>query len=120
MANPAFGAILAVTIAAAQGAAPSDGQAPLRLTAEPVETGVRLQVIGLSPLACDARYELEVAASAGGNRSVQRGSARLRPGHEVVLATTTLGGTGAAGWSATLRVDSCDGRHFEEVKHGVG
>lgn len=120
MSNLALEAILVLTIAAAPGVAPADRPMPLRLSAEPVDAGIRLQVIGLSPVACEARYELEVAAAGGGNRSVQRGSVKLRPGHKVVLSTTTLGRKGAVGWSATLRVDSCDGRHFEEVKHGEG
>lgn len=116
MSHVILGAIVAMTIAASSAAASSEQpQSPLRLASTPVDGGVRLRIVGLSPIACNASYELEVISQAGGNRSVQRGAAQLQPGDEVVLATATLGGNGAASWSATLRVDSCDGRHFEEV-----
>ena len=118
MANPALGAILAMTAATISGTAWSGEPMPLRLIAEPVGTGVRLQVVGSSPVACEARYELEVAASAGGSRSVQRGSAKLKPGSDIVLATTTLGGNSSDGWSATLSVEACDGSHYKQVKSG--
>ena len=109
----AIGAILAMTMAASSADA---SESPLRLVSGPAPEGVQLRIVGLSPVACGAHYELEVVGQAGSNRSVQRGAAQLLPGKEVVLATTTLGGKGAGGWSATLRVDSCDGRHFEEMQ----
>lgn len=113
MSNAAFGTFLAMTIAAASGHA-----SPIRLEAEPVDAGVRLRVIGLSPVACEASYELEAAGDTGGNRSTQRGTAHLRPGVETVLSTTVLGGEAAGKWSATLRVEDCGGRRYEEVKRG--
>jgi len=113
MSNAAFVTFLAMTFATASGPA-----SPIRLEVEPVDAGVRLRVVGLSPVACEARYELEASGDTGGNRSTQRGSAHLRPGVESVLSTTVLGGEIAGKWSATLRVEDCDGRRFEEVKHG--
>jgi len=89
---------------------------PIRLEAEPFESGIRLRVVGHSEIECAAEYELEVSASAGGNRSVQRGSARLQPGREAVLATTTLGLSD--GWSASLRVVSCDGKRYVQKEGG--
>lgn len=103
---------LAMTVAAVSGAS------PLHLLAEPVDAGVRLTIVGSSRVACDTSYELKVVGAAGGNRSVQRGSARLAPGKQVVIATTTLGNQASEHWSATLSVDSCDGKHYEQVETG--
>ena len=113
MAALPLGILVAMTMASAPGPA-----SPLHLVADPVDSGVRLRVVGSSAVACDASYELEVVGSAGGNRSVQRGSARLAPGKQVVVATTTLGNRASSGWSATLRVDGCDGHRYEQVETG--
>ena len=113
-------AIIAMTISASAGAGGTGSpNSPLRLVADKVATGVRLRVVGLSPVACDAKYELEVSSGSGGNRSVQRGAAKVTPGPEIIFATTTLGGQGAGNWSATLRVDACD-RHYEQTLDGDG
>lgn len=112
MANLPIGLGVAMMIAAVSHIA------PLRLVADQVDAGVRLQVIGSSPVACDASYKLQVVGGAGGNRSVQSGKARLAPGKQVVIATTTLGNRASEQWSATLSVDACDGKRYEQIETG--
>ncbi len=101
-----------VFFAAAMTAAPASEPVPVRLAVEPAGEGVRLTVIGESDVAMTARYSLEVVASEGGNRSVQRGEARLRPGATATLATVTLGHAGR-GWSAMLKVSPEGGAPYE-------
>src|SRR3546814_10776567 len=62
---------------------------PIRLVSEEVGGGVRLKVIGASDEIMAASYALEVTGGRGANRSVQRGTARLRPGAPVTLVTLT-------------------------------
>ena len=99
-------------LAAAMTGAPASEAVPIRLAAEPVGEGVRLSVIGDSDVAMTARYSLEVVASEGGNRSVQRGEAHLQPGRAATLATVTLGQAGR-GWSAILKVSPEGGAPYE-------
>ncbi|PWG01909.1 curli-like amyloid fiber formation chaperone CsgH [Sphingosinicella humi] len=98
--------------AAAMTGAPASEAVPIRLAAEPVGEGVRLTVIGDSDVAMTARYSLEVVASEGGNRSVQRGEAHLQPGRAATLATVTLG-QADRGWSAILKVSPEGGAAYE-------
>ncbi|RIX29332.1 curli-like amyloid fiber formation chaperone CsgH [Sphingomonas edaphi] len=110
MAWAEIGAILAMTTAATQ---------PLRLHVEPVEGGIRLEVIGISPIACTARYELEVTGNAGGNRSSQRGTANLLPDRQVLLASTTIGAGPGSDWNAVLRVQGCGDLNYEEFANSI-
>lgn len=112
------GAILIMTTPPLPAAEPADMHSPIHLRVEPTKAGVQLRVVGSSPVTCLARYELHVIAAMGGNRSVQSGSARLQANREITLVTTGFGGKIDDGWSATLRVEACDGRRYEEVKRG--
>src|SRR3546814_17743265 len=76
--------------------------------------GVRLKVIGASDEIMAASYALEVTEGRGANRSVQRGTARLRPGAPVPLVTLTLGHANA-GWSALLTVSPEDGTPYQQT-----
>lgn len=88
---------------------------PIRLVSEEVGGGVRLKVIGASDEIMAASYTLEVTGGRGANRSVQRGTARLRPGAPVTLVTLTLGNADA-GWSALLKVSPEDGTPYEQTQ----
>ena len=111
--------LAAALFGSSSGAAqPPAGEPPLRLVAELVGTGIRLQVIGNSIAACEAHYELDVTGDSvrGGNRSIQRGTARLSPGVPATLATVTLASVNPDGWSAKLSVHPCGGERYEQVR----
>lgn len=96
-------------------APPDDGgsrPSPIHLAVEQGEHDVLLQVIGLTDTVCNATYALEV--SGGGNRSTQRGNARLKPNMAVTLVRLKLASPGGRGWSAKLSVDSCNGAKYEQ------
>lgn len=88
---------------------------PLQLIAEPTESGVNVVILGDSEVECVVEYELLVQGgkSGNGNRSVQRGRARLLPRQKVVVAKTSLGATASAAWNARLQVKSCKGMSYE-------
>ena len=86
---------------------------PIRLVADQSGDTVRLQLVGESATAVTARYELE-ATSGTGNRSVQRGTATLRPGERSVLVSVGLG-TRGAGWSARLKVSQPEGDYEQSL-----
>jgi hypothetical protein len=93
---------------------------PIRLVVESQGQGVRLQVVGSSDHAVEATYALDVTsdAEAGGNRTVQRGRASLRPGAPVTLMTLTLGNIARGRWIARLRVDPVDAPTYEDIRSG--
>ncbi|WP_129794163.1 curli-like amyloid fiber formation chaperone CsgH [Sphingosinicella sp. CPCC 101087] len=96
---------------------PPPQPAPVRLLVEERGQGVELKVVGESDEPVQAGYALEVTsdAAAGGNRSVQRGQARLVPGVTATLMTLRLGNVSDGGWSARLRVEPVGGAAYEEV-----
>jgi hypothetical protein len=115
--------ILALAAALAAGTPdPAPSGAPVRLIAESVGTGVRLRVVGNSAAACEARYELAVSGDTirGGNRSIQRGTARLQAGVPATLATVSLGSVNPKGWEARLSVEPCDGARYVQVLGNAG
>lgn len=82
----------------------ASGEQPIRLAAEPVPEGVRVQVIGAAGQDIVASFALEV--DGGGNRTVHRGSARLGSNDaQVVLSTVTVGLARGRPWHARLRVE---------------
>ncbi len=109
--------LIAAALASGSGGAGS-AAAPVHLVTEPVANGVRITVVGKSASAVDATYALEVSSNpaAGGNRSTQRGSVRLRPGVPVTMVTLTLGGGQGGGWTARLKVEPKGAPAYEEVK----
>lgn len=92
--------------------------APIRLVVEPQGEGVQLRVVGASDRAIEASYALEVAsdAAAGGNRTIQRGRAELRPGVQVTLMTLTLGNVAQGQWTARLRVEPAGTVPYEDIQ----
>lgn len=93
---------------------------PIRLVVESQGQGVRLQVVGESDQAVEATYALDVTgdAEAGGNRTVQRGRASLRPGAPVTLMTLTLGNIARGRWIARLRVEPVGAPAYEDMRSG--
>ncbi len=114
-----FGATITLALGAVlASAAPTLPQAaPVRLVSEPSGNGVRLRVVGASAAPYSGRFRLTVASEAGGagNRSVQSGTANLRPGTEATLVDLTLGRV-SDGWSAVLEVTSSDGGSYKQVE----
>jgi hypothetical protein len=88
---------------------------PVTLHAADRDGGVELKVIGLSAKPMHARYTLEVRSGSSNNHSVQSGNAVLEPNRQVSLIQLKLGGTGAIGWSARLRVEPAEGEGYEEL-----
>lgn len=117
-----FGSVAPLIIAAAasMGAGPgadAPAAAPISLVAETTAAGVELRVVGRSPVAVAASYTLEVVSGpSSGNKSVQSGSATLRPDQPVVLLTTRLGGVAGSGWRARLLVTGADGASYEMTR----
>lgn len=93
---------------------PGPAERPIVMTAVPSGEAVRIQVIGDAKAETRATYTLEVASNpaAGGNRSVQRGTARLRPGERAKLLDLTLGNVAKGGWTAKLTVDPERGESY--------
>ena len=110
--------VLAMAILAGVGKGPDVTEKPIQLVTESVDNGVRLIVVGDASVPTEASYALEVSSDAagGGNKSVQRGTARLVPGAETRLMTLTLGNIGHGKWSATLSVDPNPGRPYREQR----
>ena len=96
---------IAIALAPATAAPIPPQLRPLRLITESAASGVRMSVLGLSATTCTATYALEVSSGPAGNRSVQRGVARLAAGVPAVVARVSLGG--ATTWSARLAVGPC-------------
>ena len=90
---------------------------PIRLETGPVAGAELLSVIGESPVACSARYRLEVTAGTAGsaNRSVQSGVAQLQPRRRVTLVNLRLAGQGSRQVSAILNVESCGGQAYQQI-----
>lgn len=106
-------ALLTASLVSAEAAGPR----PIRLSAEQSGAGVSIRVIAAAAADCTASYALEVESGSGGNfnRSVQRGTARLKSGGATTLATTRIGTVPGERWVARLHVDSCGGRYQETV-----
>ena len=79
--------ILCILLAAgtSQGA---DDVRPLRLHVEREGNATIVQVVGTAAAPVSASYDLQVTS--GGNRSVQRGVAKLQPGVRTTVATLRL------------------------------
>ena len=103
--------VIAVAIGAA--AQPDKAAQPISLDVERQGDVHVLRVLANSPVACTATYRLEVAAAAGGNRSVNRSTVTIQPSKPQTLATVTLGGSAAP--SARLEVDPYGAASYEQV-----
>ena len=90
---------------------------PVRFETGPVVGVELISVVGESPVACSARYRLEVTAGAAGSasRSVQSGVAQLEPGRRVTLVNLRLAGQGIPKVSAILTVEPCSGKPYQQI-----
>lgn len=100
-------------LASAAGTGGSEGAAPIYLTAEPVEGGMRVQVIGAAAADVEASFLLEVSSPSG--RSQHRGSASLHAGDRATLSTVTVGVPANGAWQARLRVEPVGRDPYEQV-----
>jgi hypothetical protein len=89
------------------------GAAPIYLTSERVDGGIRFQVIGTASTRYDASFLLEVNGS--GNHSRHQGSAILQRGDRVTLSTVTVGVPPNAKWQARLRVEPTGSSPYEQI-----
>jgi hypothetical protein len=98
-----------------------DVTGPLRLEVEQEGNAGIVRLIGDSPVACSASYELEVGNSggAGGNRSIHRGVARLQPGRPTTLVSVKFGTGDQRGWLARLSVQPCSGPDYQQIWHSA-
>jgi len=113
--------LFAAVLAAVVGGAPPGALAPIHLLAEPSGEGVHIRVVGSADSAFDALYTLEVSSDVarGGNSSVQRGRARLRPGEAVTLISLRLGDVVPGRWEARLLVEPAGGEPYREVRNSL-
>jgi hypothetical protein len=94
--------------------APGAGsEQPLRMVAESVSLGIRIQVIGSADANCEASFTLEV--SSDGNHSIHKGTVALEPGHPVTLSTVNVGVPAGRPWRASLKVESRGQQAYEQV-----
>ena len=94
--------------------APSGGH-PIHLEVNQADGQLVIKLVGNSQAAVSARYELEVAGGPAGasNNSVQRGTASLRPGKVVTLATLRVASPKGARWTARLHVAPSSGEPYD-------
>jgi hypothetical protein len=104
----------AIILAAASAAAPPSAR-PLQLQVDDGGSQVIIRLVGESPTAFAASYELEVTGGSSGssNRSMQRGTARLQPGRSVTVATLRLRNSADANWTARLHVTPSVGAAYD-------
>jgi hypothetical protein len=90
---------------------------PLRLEVSEAAGQVIMCVVGESPVAVSASYELEVQGGAGAsrNRSVQRGTAILRPQQPVTVATVKVGSSASEWLAVRLHVSPSSGTAYDLV-----
>ncbi len=87
-----------------------DTARPLTMRVDEDGSATVVNLIGISDYACSVSYDLEV--SQGGNRSIQRGVARLHPGLTTTVATVRLA---PHPLYARLAVKPCGLKEYEET-----
>jgi hypothetical protein len=104
----------AIILAAASAAAPPSAR-PLQLQVDDSGSQVIIRLVGESPTAFAASYELEVTGGSSGssNRSIQRGTARLQAGQSVTVATLRLRNSTQTRWIARLHVTPSAGAAYD-------
>ena len=105
---------MAAMMSSVGGVAEGGAMEPIHVVAEPMAQGIRLQVIGASSGAYEASFSLEVTG--GGNRSLHRGSAKLRGGDPVILSTVTIGNVKPGQWRARLLVEPQGQEPYEQIR----
>jgi hypothetical protein len=106
--------LAAMVLAASLASAPSADR-PLRLDVDQSGGQVIIRLVGSSPTAWSARYDLEVTGGAArsNNHSAQRGTARLQPGQQTIVATVRLANSASALWNARLHVMPATGAPYD-------
>ena len=104
------------TAAALALAAVAGAGEPVRLAVEQGPQHTTFQVVGESPVAVDARYELAIETG-GGNRTRNVGEVSVRPGAAQAFATVRTTG---APWVATLTVTTAGGRYERVLRSPEG
>ena len=108
MANLLIGSIIAALAGLAAGGSPSLPDRPVRLITERTDNGIRVRVVGESPVDVSVHYRLELGGGSG-NRISQGGAATLEGGAEpTTLANIRMSGT------------SVEGRLIVELESGGG
>lgn len=104
-------AALAAIASSLSGAGAADR--PIRLVVEAEGAVAVVRVVAQGHSKCNATYELIVASK--GNRSVNRGTARLPAEDSVTLATVKVGHSADAATTATLKVTPCGKAAYEQA-----
>lgn len=112
-----IGAALAM-VATSAGGGDDHAASPIYLSSQPVEGGMRFQVIGAPASRYEATFVLEVSSS--GNQSRHQGSASLEGGEHATLSSVTVGVSGNSEWRARLRVEPVGAAPYEQVLTSSG
>ena len=104
----------AVIIAATLASTPA-AERPLRLEVDQSGPQLVIRLVGSSPTAWSARYDLDVTggAATSNNHSAQRGTARLQPGQQATIATVRLANSARTNWIARLHVTPSSGEPYD-------
>jgi hypothetical protein len=92
----------------------AESERPVRMVAESVTQGIRIQVVASADANYEASFVLEVASD--GNRSTHKGSVALEPGQPVTLSTVTVGVPAGRPWRASLKVEPRGRESYEQVE----
>jgi hypothetical protein len=105
--------IAAILAAAVSGAA--SAPRPLQLQVSEAGGNLEMSLVGQSASPWSARYELEVTGGPQGtsNHSVQRGTATIKAGGPITVATVRLGNPKGAEWAARLHVTPSTGDAYD-------
>jgi hypothetical protein len=105
--------IAAVLVATASGG--TSAPRPLQLQVSEAGETLEMSLIGHSAQPWSARYELEVTGGPKGasNHSIQRGTATIKAGTKVTVATVRLGNPKGAQWAARLHVTPSSGDAYD-------
>jgi hypothetical protein len=102
---------LIAMILAASAATAGPPPHPLQLDVSRADDQVTIRLVGESATPVAAAYELEVTGKS--NRSAQRGTAMIRPGRPVTIATLRLGGAKGDLLTAYLHVVPSTGEPYD-------
>ena len=110
--------LAAMALAASLTSGPSLNR-PLRLDVDESGGQVIIRLVGSSPTPWSAQYDLQVTGGAArsNNHSAQRGTARLQPGQQTIVATVRLANSAGAVWTARLNVMPATGAPYDMEWH---
>jgi hypothetical protein len=110
----------AIILGAALVTVPTAGR-PIQLEVNQADGQLVIRLIGESQAPVSARYRLELASGSAGssNHSVQSGTANLKPGKAVTLATLRVSNPAGARWTARLHVTPSSGDPYDLEWNGA-